>query len=57
MDKFLFDENNKKENGQNLWYDGTKLRFDPMPFSLEPDRSGAAKAKTEKILPTTKVEN
>lgn len=57
MDKFLFDENNKKSDGQNLWYDGTKLRFDPMPFSLEPDRSGAAKAKTEKLKPTTKVEN
>ena len=35
MKKVMFDENDKEHSATPIWWDGSKIRFDPLPKSLQ----------------------
>ncbi|MCX7955344.1 MAG: hypothetical protein N3A01_09195, partial [Bacteroidales bacterium] len=38
MKGFMFNESNTKENATPVWWDGTKLRYEPIPEGPKPDK-------------------
>ena len=45
MDKVMFDENNTRESAQPVWFDGTTLRFEPIPEGPKPPKTEPSEIK------------
>jgi hypothetical protein len=45
MDKVMFDENNTRESAQPVWFDGTTLRFEPVPEGPKPPKTEPSEIK------------
>ncbi len=50
MDKVTFDENNTRESAQPIWFDGSQLRFDPIPEEPKPAKPASGEPKDIPVI-------
>ncbi|MDD3877557.1 MAG: hypothetical protein PHT69_13135, partial [Bacteroidales bacterium] len=56
LDAFMFNENNREHNAGNMWWDGSKLRFDAMPENSSTANKIKSRTAKQNLLLNTNIQ-